>query len=283
MRQELDLEISRPIIGLADNIIYSQSPLWCNATYQQLHLSLMRPRQYYSYDRKGCYPLIVFLCGGGFEQMDRNVWMGELAWFVKRGYAVAGVEYSTLPRTKWPTQAVNVKEAIRFIRAHAEEFAILPDRIAVMGESAGGYLAAFTGLTGDNLQYKTAASPELSDAVRAVVAWYPPTDLNALQNRHDLSVSGTTGTPSRSTVMDLTGAPDLGTLVTADTPPFFLMHGTEDQLVPASHSERLYKLLTEKNVPAELYILRGAHHNDVHFVQDCMKERILKFLRRYVA
>lgn len=269
MRQELKIEVTQPIIGLADRIVYSQSPCWCNSTFCQLSLSLLRPRQYYSYDRTYICPLIIFICGGAFEQMDRNVWMGELAYFAKKGYAVACVEYSTLPRTRWPQQLMDIKQAIRFLRSHAAEYGIQANRIAVMGESAGGYLAALTGLTGDNPLYKTDADQMQSDAVQAVIAWYPVTDLPGLIQ----------ATKEPKVMSHLTAqAPSLLDMVTPGSPPFFLVHGTDDEQVPYQHSELLYNRLQKSGVSADLYLLRGAHHNDAPFVQNEMKERMGGFL-----
>lgn len=271
MRQELKIDVTHPIIGLADKIVYSQSPCWCNATFRQLSLSLLRPRQYYSYDRTYICPLIVFICGGAFEQMDRNVWMGELAYFAKEGYAVACVEYSTLPRTRWPQQLIDIKQAIRFLRFHAAEYGIRADQIAVMGESAGGYLAALAGLTGDDPLYKTDENPMQSDAVQAVIAWYPVTDLPGLIQT----------TEKYSVMSHLTEhAPSLLDIVTSDSPPFLLVHGTDDEQVPYQHSERFYNCLQKNGVLADLYLLNGAHHNDAPFVQNEMKERIKDFLQR---
>lgn len=79
--------------------------------------------------------------------MDQNVWTPELAWFAKRGFAVASIDYSVTARAKFSNQIEVVKLAIRYLKAHAEELGLDPQRFVAMGESAGGYLAALVGAT----------------------------------------------------------------------------------------------------------------------------------------
>jgi acetyl esterase/lipase len=146
MKKTISVAKKEPLVLMADTIVYSQRPYWCGSTYNTLSLSFMAPRQFFPYDAKGTWPVLMFLCGGGFTRMDYGAWMGELAWFAKKGYAVASVQYSTDGGSPFPQQAAEIKEAVRFLRAHADELHIHPGRIAVMGESAGAYLAAFTAL-----------------------------------------------------------------------------------------------------------------------------------------
>ncbi len=267
MKKKVRVPVTMPLIGLGSEIVYAQKPYWCSATYIQMKLSLLKPRQHYDYDPKMKCPVIVFLCGGAMEQMDRNVWMGELSYFAKHGYAVACVEYSTYPRVKWPEQICDVKGAIRFLRANADRLGLDGSKIAVMGESAGGYLALAAGLSGEMPEFDSGDHMEESSAVQAVIAWYPAVScMRAAVQVH----------------VDTSEMPDLLDWVTPKAPPVMLLHGTADQLVPSSESEAMYEALERCGVPAELYLLEGAHHNDAPFVQDCMKERMLEFLSQHL-
>jgi len=263
MKELLKITNSQPLISLASELVYLQKPFWCNATYKALKLSLLKPRKYYDYDPSAVCPVLIFLCGGALEQMDRNVWMGELSWFAKRGYAVACVEYSTDPRTKWPTQLTEIKQAIRFLRAHADELSLDPEHFYIAGESAGGFLALASGLSNHAPEYDIGEYLEQSSEVSAVIAWYPAVSVfhTAVQFH-----------------MDLSGMPDLLDWVRADAPPTMLLHGTADQLVPCSESEHMYDALCRCHVPADLILIEGAHHNDAPFVQECIKQRMLDFL-----
>jgi acetyl esterase/lipase len=263
MKKQIKIETPEPLIMLSDTIVYDQKPYWCNSSARQLCLSFMAPRQYYEYDVKGDRPLILFLCGGGFAKMDRNVWMGELAWFVKKGYAVASVEYSTLPYTAWPDQITEIKLAIRFLRAHAREYKIQPDKFAIMGESAGAYLANLAALSSGDKKYDAGGFLDQSSEVQAAVSFYCVSKLSGVEIN---------GAPN------LKDFPDLPPLAAGTAPPFLFLHGTGDKMVDCTHSEVLYDALVSSGVRADLYLIEGADHADIHFVQTEIKEIILSFL-----
>jgi acetyl esterase/lipase len=263
MKKLIRIEKHEPLILLSDTIVYDQKPYWCNSSTRQLCLSFMAPRRCYEYDIDDTRPLIIFLCGGGFAKMDRNVWMGELSWFVKKGYAVASVEYSTLPYTAWPDQITEIKLAIRFLRAHAKRFKIQPDKFVVMGESAGAYLADLAALSSGDKKYDTGGYLDQRSDVQAAVSLYCVSKLEGVELN---------GSPN------FKGFLDLPSLVTPSAPPFLLLHGTDDKMVDCMHSEVLYDALISSGVRSELYLVEGANHADIHFAQTELKEIILSFL-----
>ena len=174
MKKIISVTQEHPMVALASDITYMQKSFWCGCSAYPLKLSFMRARHRYAFDPEHeNYPCIVFVCGGAWEKVDRNVWMPNLAYYCQKGYAVASVDYSCLPVTVHPEQVTEIKTAIRFLRAHAADFRIDPERIAVMGESAGAYLAALTGLTCDEKEYRNEYYPEQSDAV-VCTNGYPP-------------------------------------------------------------------------------------------------------------
>lgn len=265
MKEVLRLERRQPMIGLAIDVIYQQKMYWCNCSSRPLRMSVMAPRQYYAgIDPTGRWPVLVFVCGGGWEKVDHNAWLPNLVTFVERGYAVVSVEYSVLPYTQHPEQMMEIKAAIRYLRAHADAFHIDPDRIAIMGESAGGYLAGVVALTGDEEAYKDGHDAQCSDAVQATVCWYPPSGPQLMDNS--------------ALHVWVDNFPDLCTLVSDKTPPFLLLHGLQDRLVPYQQSERLYDALQAAGIPSDLYQLEGADHADCLFVQPEVKDRIADFL-----
>ena len=154
MKKILEVEIKDDILTLASDIVYEQKLDWCNATVRPLKLSLIRPRNYFNYDCSATYPLLVWICGGGFAGVDHNVWVPELVYFAKRDFAVACISYSIKDETRFPERETEVKSAIRYLRAHAGMYNINTDHIVIMGESAGAYLAAFTGLTNKEQEYE---------------------------------------------------------------------------------------------------------------------------------
>lgn len=271
MKKTIKVERREQLVGLADTIVYAQKEYWCGISARQLRLSFLKARQCFPYDdHERRWPLLVFLCGGSFHKMDRNAWMGELAWFAKNGVAVASVEYSVLPYTKWPEQLQEIKQAIRFLRAHADDFMIMPDKIALMGESAGAYFATVAGLCGENREYDVGEHLEQPSTVSAVVDWYPP-----------VRFAGPLPPGKESPIkVSLEGFLDPTTLVSPASPPFLMLHGTNDNTVPDSQSDMLYDALEKAGVKADLYKIDGADHADVEFAQTEVKQIILDFLKK---
>lgn len=267
MKRTLSLQNREPLCLLASDIVYYQPTYWGNTTVRQLHMSLLKPRQQALGDPEGTFPLLVFLCGGAWMKVDRNVWTPELTYYVKNGYAVASVEYSVLPYTAHPEQLMEVKRAIRFLRANAERFHIQKENIFIMGESAGAQLACMTALTGDDPQYKDDYDPEESDAVNAAVSFYTGSDMDRMDN-------------SRLFVQ-WQKLPKLNNLITERTPPFLLFHGTGDSMIPCEQSELFYEALQENGVESDLYLVENADHADIDFVQTPVKKIVLEFLNAH--
>lgn len=268
MRTVLKIEPKTELIGVASEVVYMQKPYWCNANVRQLKLSIMKPRHWYDYDNKNRKnPVILFICGGGFAKQDINVWDAELAYFAKHGYAVITAEYSVLPYTKWPEQLQELKAAVRYIRAHAQELDLDAEKIAVMGESAGGYLATALAVTGNCPEYDVGENLDQSSAVQCAVPWWPVIDLSKEERLGNMNMSGFI---------------DCAAYVTKDTPPICLFHGTKDHLVPHSQSEYMYETLQKAGVDTGLYLIEGADHADLLIMQDEVKALMLEFLDRHI-
>ncbi len=270
MEKTLSFECKGRMIGLADDIVYLQKMFWCNASARQLHMSMMKPRHYFPYDPVGTYPVIIFLCGGAFQKCDRNVWMPNLTYFAERGYCVVGVEYSTLAYTEFPEQIKEIKAAVRFLRAHAEELSIDPDRIAVMGESAGAYLAALMAVSNGHKEYEEGPNLDQSSDVQAAIPWYAVTHMDRPKGE-----KAKTYDPIRIRTDNM---PDLVDFVDGTEPPIALFHGTNDVQVNYSHSKRLYDKLIAAGDRADLYLVEGAGHADRMFVEPCVKQIMADFL-----
>ncbi|MFJ8160313.1 alpha/beta hydrolase fold domain-containing protein [Streptomyces sp. NPDC096136] len=232
----------------------------------------------------GPVPAVVWIHGGGWIEGDRRypppTVPAELlhGTVLGAGLALVGIDYRHSLEAPFPAQLHDVKAAVRYVRRHAAELGIDPDRIGVMGESAGGHLAALAGLVrpdaggaGAALEGGVGVRGEDS-GVRAVVSWYPATDLAALL-AHPLPMPpAPDGVPIPDPFASLLGGtpdqwPDLAraaspiTYADAGTPPpFLLIHGTADRLLPYSQSETFAAALRDAGGEVTLVPVEDADH-----------------------
>ena len=227
------------------------------------------------------WPVLVVCGGSAWLDDGGSYYAAELApWFTGAGFAVAGVSTRSSAQASFPAQVHDVKAAIRWLRAHAGEHGLDPDRVATMGDSSGGWTAVMAGLAGDGLEGDVGiAGP--SSRVQAVVDLYGPTDFlqmdahmapgactafNAmlgLTDCHDDPASPESrlmGFPIRSRPDDVRAA-DPRTHVRPDAPPFLIAHGRDDALVPHHQSELLYAALAAAGAEATFYSVPGTGHD----------------------
>ena len=220
-------------------------------------------------------PAVLFLHGGGWRAGSRHlagpafrgVLPSPFEQVARAGIAVASADYRLSGEAIWPAQLHDVKAAVRWLRARAGELGIDGERIAAWGESAGGHLAELLGLTtGDRALEGDVGVTGPSSRVSAVVAWYAPSDLAAMA-----ADTGTDPMDPDTREARLLGAPppvvpDAAaqaspiTHVSPGAPPFLLLHGAADRLVPCVQSERLRSALQETGLDAELRVYPAADH-----------------------
>lgn len=288
VRKDIEINASSETLSLVTGIAYSMAPHWYDHTYVNLTMNLLLPKHIAGHAKQPC---LLFLCGGAYSVVDNAVWMPELMYFARRGYTVATINYRTSNSAPFPAQLIDAKAAVRFLKAHSEQFCIDPNRIAIAGESAGGTLSALVGTTAGMREYERGDFLEYDSSVAAVVDYYGPVDLRAI-------VSPVSNHRQEEQVADWTipaflGADASGETarqasaichVSADTPPFIILHGTEDPLVDiVSQSDRLYDVLLEKGVYTEYYRFLGAGHGEDVFYQPEAKQLVLCFLNRVLG
>ena len=286
MKRFVNADWTQPLISLVPDVSFAQVPFWFNGTLRQLKMDLWLPKR-----REKRQPTIVWICGGAFQQVDRHLWMGEMLYFARQGFTIASVEYRTSMEANWPAPVCDVKSAIRYLRAHADELCVDPERIAVMGESAGGYLASFLGVTGGTKEFDRGQNLEFNSRVQAVVDYYGLVEISSGQ-AENLSDGDTVIVKGNVTELlmgceekddpQLYSRATVASWVDRQTPPFLILHGAEDPLVNVKQSERLYQILRDAGVPAELDVYQGATHGDDLFYQSEAKSRVVDFLRKHL-
>lgn len=208
-------------------------------------------------------PVVLQVHGGGWQKGSRllslSQW-GTAAELVGAGFVVASIDYRLAPENPWPDQIVDVKCAVRYLRSHAADLGIEPDRIAALGTSAGGQLVSLLGTTGALSQWDTGPYSGVSSQVEAVVDEYGPSDLTATDWPPYTAgiIRQVFGAAPAADPVLTTASPM--TYVSAGDPPFMIVQGTADQVVPVSQSEHLADRLRSAGVLTDLVLVdRGRH------------------------
>lgn len=244
------------------------------------------------------HPLIVIIHGGGWTVGDKRGELPSVAipGFLDLGYAVASLNYRLAGEAVFPAQLLDVKAAIRYLRAEADVLHLDPDRFAVVGESAGAHLAALLGTTQDVAQFDDPAlgNSGVSSAVEAVVDFYGPADLTTSDAQRALNPPcPSEPDPNIALLLGASpaAAPDLAAAASPVTyvqpgqhlPPFFIAHGDADCVVPYQQSVQLHDAI-EAVAPgrSQLSIVPGSgHYLDFDF--DSQNEALLAFLTATVG
>lgn len=177
------------------------------------------------------------------------------------GFVVASVSYRFSSVAPFPAQLHDVKAAVRWLRANAIAYGIDPDRIGAWGDSSGGHLAGLLGTTGDRPDLDgDCGSPGWSSKVHAVVTRCAPTDLRVLpQDQAEVLDALFGGTPLATAELRELASPVAH--VSAQSAPFLIVHGTQDETVPIEQARVMADALGEHGVDVTLHTIEGAYHN----------------------
>lgn len=193
---------------------------------------------------------------------------------------MASPQYRTSNEATFPAQLIDIKSAIRYLRAHSERYRIDTEKIGVMGESAGGHLTAMAALADDSA-YDVGSYLEYSSQVQAACPWYPPTDVTSFPYPSPLEAAASpesllTGMNVMLHQKELETACPVS-YVSKDAPPFMILHGINDHTVPFTQGEILHDRLEEAGCDVKLVAIEGADHADRQFFQKEIWQRIADF------
>lgn len=237
-------------------------------------------------------PLIVWIHGGGWQGGSKSGC--PAVGFVAEGFAAASVEYRFSQKAKFPAQIQDCQAALRWLRANSKKYNIDPDHIGVWGDSAGGHLVALLGTSGGKNAFpKIGGNEDQSDRVQAVCDWYGPADFSTVikqadedKNARNIFKFNTPKDPYSELIgvhlddKDKADAVSPVHYVSKDCPPFLIMHGTHDTLVPFAQSEELEAALQKDGVPVMLQHFPGAGHGGPVFGKPAVRELIGKFFAK---
>ncbi len=248
------------------------------------------------------FPLIVDVFGGGWFFGSKSSYKLEPALnLLRRGFAVASVNYTLSKEKPWPVQIHELKAAIRFLRSNSARYGLDENRIALMGESAGAHLAAVTAISAakgkEILNDLTLGWPEASEEVQAVIAVYCPANLGNFKQQCKVlglepecpetgeadSMEGVfLGRRRIAEIPELVKEADPSTYVCPQCPPFLFLHGDRDRCIPILQSMNLavdiMKATSVENV--EYHVVKGAEHDLFAFEKEEIYDCEADFLRR---
>jgi acetyl esterase/lipase len=225
---------------------------------------------------------IIIVVSGGWFSSHEAINPEFTKEFLQRGYTVFCVTHGSQPRFTIPEAISDLNRAVRFIRFHAKDYQIDPERIGITGGSAGGHLSLMQGTAGDAGDPK-AKDPidQTSSRVQAVACFFPPTDflnygekgtvalgrgpldwLKAPFAFHDFDEEKKVFVPvtDEKKILEIGKQISPITHVSADSPPTLIIHGDADKVVPIQQAEVMLARLKEAGVPVELVVKKGSGH-----------------------
>jgi acetyl esterase/lipase len=240
---------------------------------------------------QGPFPLVVCIHGGGWHIGSKGGHHRMMRLLADHGYAAATVQYRLAPKHKFPAQIDDVQDAIRCLRDHAAEYRIDPERVAALGDSAGGHLALLAGLLDpkDRLG-ETAKTSQTSAKVKAVVNYYGPSDLRSFKStpQGNQALKAALGVDGRGMLVQWLGSDDPKTPILAKASPItyisagdaavLTLQGGIDSLVLPEQAQALHASLEKAGLVHKLVILPKAGHGFAGVDRDRTDRLTLEFL-----
>lgn len=305
MKQFINPGSMKPTLTLIDNVVYShQKNLAGEPVELKMSLLLYNGNSEMKLavgtdgeEKRPMKPALLWIPGGGWRGTDKNLMLGEMTEFANAGYVVASIYYRSSGEGHFPAQLVDVKTAVRFLRANAEKYEIDPDRIGVFGRSAGGHLAAFAAMNTD--LDEEGEWEGYSSKVQACCNMFGPTDILALMEEEEKKFSDPNFRWHK--VEDTHGGALLGgdpatmkerakdasplNFISDQMCPMQILHGDSDPIVPIGlSSDRLYEKIQEAGLEdrTEYFVLKNGKHGSKEFFQDSVKEIMIQFFDKYL-
>jgi len=246
---------------------------------------------------EGPFPVVVLIHGGAFKMGNKEMEIENANYLVENGYAAVCINYRLSGEAIFPAQIEDCKTVIRFLRANATKYKLNPDKIATWGSSAGGYLSALLGTSGDVSEFEGAelGNSNFSSKVLVSIDWFGPINFSTMDAEATaLGFSLSTNSPSSpesqlmgaavSTIPEQITKANPTTYISADDAAFFIQVGDNDRNIPYTQSQNFYQnllpILGESNVSFEL--LEGAGHGGSQFTSTSNLEKVIAFLDKYM-
>lgn len=290
----LKVNVVTPEIKQISGVVYEQVP---SRGYENvaMKMDILKPQS------KTPLPAIVYVTGGGFINANKDNGIQLRMHLAEAGYVVASIEYRVAPTAVFPQPLEDVKASIRYLRANANKFNIDPDRIGIVGGSAGGYLTAMAGVTSGTTTFDKGENLDQSSSVKAAVDLYGLSDLTRIGDDYSDAVKEAHKSAGATEALWVNGSPVFGgrdggiladpaaakaadpmTYVGKNSAPMLLMHGTKDFVVSPSQTDLLFQALWKEGIPSDRYLVEGAAHGGVYWDQAEALSIITDFFNKYL-
>ena len=240
-------------------------------------------------DGDNLLPFIIFIHGGGWQNGGKEKKISQNAFILESGFAMASINYRLTSDSQFPAQIHDCKAAVRYLRRNARTFGLDPEWIGVWGISAGGHLASLLGLTNEVAELESDLGyNKFSSDVKAVCNWFGPSDLIKMGEHLRKRMPADSDPYTWPEVKFLGGLVEENiekakmaspiTFVSRDDPPFLIMHGEVDPMVPVLQSKTLHKKLQNVGVESQLIVVPSAKHG--FFKERALQQRVVDFFKR---
>ena len=270
----------KDLVEMKGNIVYA------TPDGEELALQMLKPR--WSSGGKG-FPLIFFIQGSGFKKPNQFRLLPELSRLARRGYVIASVTHRSCLTSNGTAVLQDVKSALRFLKAHAEEYDIDKNRVCALGTSSGGNAALMTSMTADDPQFESDLCAAESTRVQLVVACFPATDLGKMaddaypltvRERYDMwngLADGNEGDARREIYARL--SPITYAQPGKDYPPCLLLHGDADAVVWYDDTEIFFNQMDACGYDVEMVRVTDAPHEGSFWSRELL-DLIFDFIER---
>ena len=253
-----------------------------------LHLNMIKP--VLGEEQAKELPLILYVQGSAWLPQNLESKLVQLGKISERGFVVAVVEYRPSTVAPFPAQVQDAKTAYRYLIENAKKYSIDAKQVVIWGDSSGGHTASMVGLT--------FAEPDLDDecpieqpiTVKAVIDFYGPSDISKMNEEPSTCDHQQADSPEGLLIggVNVIDNPKLAQKTNPInyirknnvTPPFLIIHGSKDRMVPFAQSVMLFNALKDAGKEVEFYQLKGADHGQAPFWQRSVLDIVERFIRK---
>lgn len=269
-------------------VIYHHDVEYARINEVPLRLQILRP--FTRNQPMMVCPCVVFVQGSAWFEQNCYAQLPHLAKLAEYGYVVAVVEYRHSGLASFPSQIMDARNAVRFLRVHAAEYGVDPENIIMSGDSSGGHTAMFAGMIHDETE---SLFPGVSADVKGIVNFYGSCsvmkeDSNPIQVLHcqpDSPEGRVMGGVDLRENEELRRKLSVECNIFEDTvvPPTIIFHGTKDRLVNCEGSAILYRRMKECGKDVKLYFVKGGDHGGAEFWTKQVLDIIDRFIRSVIG